>query len=167
MFHMAGNKKCHQHLANKEIINFITHIFQSQFHMKYNARPESIAKMKSIKNILHIFARLLHHSAVGHDILQNNVIPIFSHVEQNLNADSAYSRDIMYINRKLNRSISPSGRGTGQRLFGNHIINNNDIGPGSSTGGPSTLPRRNHVDQHRHKLILDTMSPTNSLESYV
>lgn len=164
---MAGNKKCHQHLANKEIINFITQIFQSQFHLKYQHRPESIAKMKTIKNILHIFARLLHHSAVGHEILENNVIPIFSRVEQNLNVDSAYSRDIMYINRKLNRSISPNSRNADNRLLANHINSNNHL----KNNNNSPILARKHVirhdQQHRHKLTLSNMSGTNLLESYV
>lgn len=103
LFNMAGNKKCHQHLAHKEIIYFITFIFQTQFHRKYVTSAEKMALRKTIKNILHIFARLIHHSAVGQEILEQNAIPIFSRVEQNLRIDDAYAKDLQYINKKLNK----------------------------------------------------------------
>lgn len=108
LFNMAGNKKCHQHLAHKEIIYFITFIFQTQFHIKYSTASEKAALRKTIKNILHIFARLIHHSAVGQEILEQNAIPIFSRVEQNLRNDDAYAKDLQYINKKLNKSHDAS-----------------------------------------------------------
>lgn len=108
LFNMAGNKKCHQHLAHKEIIYFISFVFQTQFHVKYTTTSEKTALRKTIKNILHIFARLIHHSAVGQEILEQNAIPIFSRVEQNLVADDAYAKDLQYINKKLNKSLNSS-----------------------------------------------------------
>lgn len=104
LFNMAGNNKCHQHLAHKEIIYFISFVFQTQFHMKYATSSEKSALRKTIKNILHIFARLIHHSAVGQEILEQNAMPIFSRVEQNLQSDDAYAKDLQYINKKLNKS---------------------------------------------------------------
>lgn len=77
--------------------------------MKYSRAAEKTALKKTIKNILHILARLIHHSAVGQEILEQNAIPIFSRVEQNLDSDDAYAKDLQYINKKLNKSIeSPS-----------------------------------------------------------
>lgn len=108
LFNMAGNKKCHQHLASKEIVYFISFVFQTQFHIKYVTKPEQMALRKTIKNILHIFARLIHHSAIGQEILEQNAIPIFSRVEQNLQMDDAYAKDLQYINRKLNKSLDNS-----------------------------------------------------------
>lgn len=108
LFNMAGNKKCHQHLAHKEIIYFMTFIFQTQFHIKYATTSEKTALRKTIKNILHIFARLIHHSAVGQEILEQNAIPIFSRVEQHLCTDDAYAKDLQYINKKLNKSLDTS-----------------------------------------------------------
>lgn len=112
---------------------------------------------------------------MGHEILENNVIPIFSRVEQNLTVDAAYTRDMMYINRKLNHSISPSGRIAGSRLSGNHINNNTDRHvtrrDSNSLAMRSTLPRRKHADHHQnlHTVALNriSMSPNNLLESYV
>lgn len=109
LFNMAGNKKCHQHLAAKEIIYFISFVFQTQFHVKYASNSEQAALRKTIKNILHIFARLIYHSTVGHEILEQNAIPIFSRVEQNLQTDDAYAKDLQYINKKLNKSLDNSG----------------------------------------------------------
>lgn len=108
LFNMAGNKKCHQHLAHKEIIYFMSFVFQTQFHMKYVSTSEKTALRKTIKNILHIFARLIHHSAVGQEILEQNAIPIFSRVEQNIQIDDAYAKDLQYINKKLNKSLDKS-----------------------------------------------------------
>ncbi|XP_031617354.1 uncharacterized protein LOC116337145 [Contarinia nasturtii] len=108
LFSMAGNKKCHQHLAHKEIIYFMSFIFQTQFHIKYARTSEKMALRKTIKNILHIFARLIHHSAVGQEILEQNAIPIFSRVEQNLRVDDVYAKDLQYINKKLNKSHDAS-----------------------------------------------------------
>ncbi|XP_055296248.1 uncharacterized protein LOC129565401 [Sitodiplosis mosellana] len=108
LFNMAGNKKCHQHLAHKEIIYFVSFVFQTQFHMKYVSAAEKTALRKTIKNILHIFARLIHHSAVGQEILEQNAIPIFSRVEQHIRIDDVYAKDLQYINKKLNKSLDTS-----------------------------------------------------------
>lgn len=107
---MAGNKKCHQHLAAKEIIYFISFVFQTEFHIKYSTSAEQTALRKTIKNILHIFARLIYHSGgvVGPEILHENAIPIFSRVEQNLHNDDAYAKDLQYINKKLNKTHNDS-----------------------------------------------------------
>lgn len=108
LFNMSGNKKCHQYLAQKEIINFVTFIFQTQFHEKYATHSEQTALKKTIKNILHIFARLIHQSALGNEILEKNAIPIFTRVEEQLNMDSAYAKDLQYINKKLNKTQDSS-----------------------------------------------------------
>lgn len=115
LFNMAGNKKCHQHLAHKEIIYFVSFIFQTQFHMKYVSSAEKTALRKTIKNILHIFARLIHHSAVGQEILEQNAIPIFSRVEQHIRIDDAYAKDLQYINKKLNKSLDVSDQQIGSK----------------------------------------------------
>lgn len=114
LFNMAGNKKCHRHLVQKEIIYFLTFIFQTQYHMQYTNWTENAALKKTIKNILHIFGRLIHHSAMGTELMENNVNPIFSRVEQNSDIDSTYAQDLMYINKKLNKNSF--GRSSFKRL---------------------------------------------------
>lgn len=109
IFNMAHNKKSHHHLADKTVINFMTHIFEERFYAKYTTRAENQALQKVIKNLLHIFSRLIHESNMGHEILANNMVPIFSRVEQSLTAaqnSHEFSRDVTYINQKLNESLT-------------------------------------------------------------
>lgn len=147
LFNMAGNKKCHQHLADKEIIYFLSFVFQTQFHIKYPTHAEQTALRKTIKNILHIFARLIYHSssAVGPELLHENAIPIFSRVEQNLCADDAYAKDLQYINKKLHKI---------------HDADNSD----------TQIPRRTSnatKSQPSNRLSICNMTGSSLLESYV
>lgn len=107
---MASNKKCHHNLANKEITDFIVNIFQCQFHINYKTKAEIDSHHKTIKNILHIFVRLINSSSFGQDILQHNFIPIFSRIRENVidsnNVSNAYSNDISAICKMLNDSMS-------------------------------------------------------------
>lgn len=106
---MSGNKKCHAILAHADTIDFITRIFQTQFHCKYAMQPEQMAQQKTIKNVLHLFARLIYHSALANEVLEHNAIPIFTRVEEDLKFESAYARDLQYINTKLSQ-IDELGR---------------------------------------------------------
>lgn len=118
---MANNKRCHSHLANREIIQFITAIFQTQFYGKYSTRAENDALHRTIKQILQIYWLLLNGSMVSKDILENNVIPIFSRIDDSLqqqqkttihsigSANSitrSFSNEISSILKKLNDSVS-------------------------------------------------------------
>lgn len=155
---MAGNKKCHQHLAHKEIVYFVTFIFQTQFHVKYPLSAEQTALKKTIKNILHIFARLIHHSAVGQEILQNNIVPIFSRVEQNLSVTNVYAKDLSYINKKLNNSLgSPLNRSMRKDSTANKCIDNKD------DSKDQTRPR----SRNERRLSIASVSGSTLLESYV
>lgn len=169
LFNMAGNKKCHQHLAHKEIIYFLTFIFQTQFHIKYTNWTERAALKKTVKNILHIFARLVHHSAMGHELLENNIIPIFSRVEQSFSIDTTYAKDLMYINKKLNNSFV---RSPFKQFHCNdmHDANNN----GSSINSKyNTLDRQQsentsiHSHENRRRHSTCSLSGSTILESYV
>lgn len=161
---MAGNKKCHHHLVHKEIIYFLTFIFQTQFHVKYPNWTESAALKKTVKNILHIFARLIHHSALGHDLLEHNVIPIFSRVEQNCDVDSTYAKDMMYINKKLNNSF---GRSPFKQSTSNDILcdsnNNNSICKDHSRQSGETSIESNE----KRRLSACNVTGSTVLESYV
>lgn len=102
---MSSNKKCHSHLANSTIINFITSIFQAEFYRKYTSRAEVDAQRRTIKAILHTLARLIHESTLGHEILEQNFIPIFSKLGV-LENDDDYGRDISVLARQLNESCT-------------------------------------------------------------
>jgi hypothetical protein len=108
LFNMSINKKSHHHLADKMVIEFLTHIFQTIFctNKKFNGPAEMEAIDKTTKNILHIFSHLIHESSIAEEILENNVLPIFTRIEHNLDESSEHLRDISFINRKLNESLA-------------------------------------------------------------
>ncbi len=106
IYNMSTTKKSHHHLSNKPIINFIIQIFQTKFYEQFESRAENDAQSKTIKNVLHTFSKLIHESIVSQDILENNVIPIFSRIEKNLQENHEYKNDISHINRKFNESMS-------------------------------------------------------------
>lgn len=107
LYNMACNKKCHKHLANKSIISFITAIFKTQFYGRYRTRSENTALNRTIKTILHIFAMLINESAVGKEILDNNIVPIFSQIEENLSQSGGNSSaEVSRIMRLLNESLT-------------------------------------------------------------
>lgn len=148
---MAGNKKCHQHLAAKEIIYFISFVFQTQFHMKYSTMAEQTALRKTIKNILHIFARLIYHSgAVGLEMLHENAIPIFSRVEQNLRVDDAYAKDLQYINKKLNKTHDSDAQIAAK-----------------TTASSTTVAAATTTKSQINRLSICNMTGSSLLESYV
>ncbi|GAB0096015.1 hypothetical protein DMENIID0001_114630 [Sergentomyia squamirostris] len=101
MHNMAANKKCHYHLSNPSIINFIGRIFHARFYAKYSSRAETQSQRRTVKNILHILSRLIHESSLGVEILRKNIVPIFSGVDNS----SEFERDISFLNRKLNESL--------------------------------------------------------------
>ncbi|KAG4080637.1 hypothetical protein HA402_013167 [Bradysia odoriphaga] len=107
LYNMACNKKCHKHLANKLIISFITVIFKTQFYGRYRTRSENTALNRTIKTILHIFAMLIHESSVGKEILDNNIVPIFSQIEENLSQTPGHnSAEVSRIMKLLNNSLT-------------------------------------------------------------
>lgn len=154
LFNMAGNKKCHQHLAQKEIIYFITFIFQTKFHIKYTTWAEQTALKKTIKNILHILARLVHHASVSIELVENNIVPIFQRVEMNLDTNQTYAKDLIYINMKLNNSFGHLSTQTHPNDVENNMVQrrNRTVSNDSS-----------EVGEHR----LSINNPTSLLESYV
>lgn len=167
LFNMAGNKKCHQHLAAKDIIYFMSFIFQTQFHVKYATQPEQAALKKTIKNILHTFARLIHHSVVGHEILENNVIPIFSRVEQNLVENQSYSKDLMYINAKLSNSNIQSPLSRNYQIMRNNSMDESLGHQQRSSGRAKHRSPGETSFPNERRLSLNNSIGTTVLESYV
>ncbi|KAH8371164.1 hypothetical protein KR093_006366 [Drosophila rubida] len=73
---MSLNKKCHSHLANGIIINFITSVYQTEFYKTYDSRAECDAQRRSIKAILHTLTRLVQHShTLGAELLEQWALP--------------------------------------------------------------------------------------------
>lgn len=112
LLNMANNKRCHNHLGNKQTIAFITKIFQIKFYDKYTSKSESDSHKKTIKNILHIISRLIHEAIISPDILEEDVLPIFMQIENNMTRNGStesevmYSKDLTFLNKKLNESLT-------------------------------------------------------------
>ncbi|XP_067631377.1 uncharacterized protein insc [Eurosta solidaginis] len=77
LHNMSLNKKCHSHLANGSIINFITSAYQTEFYKIYNSRAECDAQRRTIKAILHTLTHLVHESSLGIELLEQHRVPAF------------------------------------------------------------------------------------------
>uniref|UniRef100_W8BHQ8 Protein inscuteable n=1 Tax=Ceratitis capitata TaxID=7213 RepID=W8BHQ8_CERCA len=77
LHNMSVNKKCHSHLANGNIINFITSAYQTEFYKNYKSRAESDAQRRTIKAILHTLTHLVHESTLGIELLEQHRVPAF------------------------------------------------------------------------------------------
>lgn len=76
LHNMSLNKKCHSHLANGIIINFITSVYQTEFYKSYASRAECDAQRRSIKAILYTLTRLVQHShQLGAELLEQWHLP--------------------------------------------------------------------------------------------
>uniref|UniRef100_A0A6P4FG46 Uncharacterized protein LOC108048402 n=1 Tax=Drosophila rhopaloa TaxID=1041015 RepID=A0A6P4FG46_DRORH len=109
LHNMSLNKKCHSHLANGIIINFITSVYQTEFYKTYGSRAESDAQRRSIKTILHTLTRLASDSpTLGAELLEQWHLPDL--LRQSLalkpaspqqHLDSSYGGDISQLARQL------------------------------------------------------------------
>ncbi|XP_016947157.3 uncharacterized protein LOC108022623 [Drosophila biarmipes] len=109
LHNMSLNKKCHSHLANGAIINFITSVYQTEFYKTYGSRAESDAQRRTIKTILHTLTRLASDSpTLGAELLEQWHLPDLlrqslalkpSSPQQHL--DSSYGGDISHLARQL------------------------------------------------------------------
>ncbi|GBP97595.1 hypothetical protein EVAR_65918_1 [Eumeta japonica] len=70
LYNMSLNKKCHSHLANAGIINFITYTYETEFYKSYDSRGENEAQKRCIKAILHTLTRLVQDSVLGIELLE-------------------------------------------------------------------------------------------------
>lgn len=76
LHNMSLNKKCHSHLANGIIINFITSVYQTEFYRTYDSRAECDAQRRSIKAVLQTLTRLVQDSpALGAELLEQWQLP--------------------------------------------------------------------------------------------
>ncbi|KAH8257910.1 hypothetical protein KR038_002836 [Drosophila bunnanda] len=122
LHNMSLNKKCHSHLANGVIINFITSVYQTEFYKTYGSRAESDAQRRSIKTILHTLTRLASDSpTLGAELLEQWHLPDLlrqslalkpraasatlpspqQQQQQEQHLDSSHGRDISQLARQL------------------------------------------------------------------
>lgn len=81
---MAENRRCHQHLANKQIVQFVMLIFQKHIFESYDNQAENDALYRTIKSVLYICSRLITGSALCRDVIEHNVLPVMMQSEQQL-----------------------------------------------------------------------------------
>ncbi|XP_053965725.1 uncharacterized protein LOC128868034 [Anastrepha ludens] len=114
LHNMSVNKKCHSHLANGSIINFITSAYQTEFYKSYNSRAECDAQRRTIKAILHTLTHLVHESSLGIELLDQHRVPAFFRQAmliggsggggaggEQWSLDGSHSRDISALARQL------------------------------------------------------------------
>ncbi|XP_064547043.1 uncharacterized protein insc [Drosophila montana] len=112
LHNMSLNKKCHSHLANGIIINFITSVYQTEFYKTYDSRAECDAQRRSIKAILYTLTRLVQDShQLGAELLEQWHLPDLlrqslaaagrSSSSSQLDQSGGYSGDISHLARQL------------------------------------------------------------------
>lgn len=105
LYNMSLNKKCHSHLANAGIINFITYAYETEFDKSYNSRGESEAQKRCMKTILHTLTRLVKDSVLGMELLeQQKHLPSSLVLKQQLSLSSSTS--LLDANSNTSRDIS-------------------------------------------------------------
>ncbi|EDW02452.1 uncharacterized protein LOC6559556 [Drosophila grimshawi] len=113
---MSLNKKCHSHLANGIIINFITSVYQTEFYRTYDTRAECDAQRRSIKSILYTLTRLVQdsHTLAGElleqwrlpDLLRQSLAagaaqPARSASQLDQSCNAGHGGDISHLARQL------------------------------------------------------------------
>ncbi|XP_011196322.1 uncharacterized protein LOC105221228 [Zeugodacus cucurbitae] len=112
LHNMSANKKCHSHLANGVIINFITCVYQTEFYKSYKSRAESDAQRRTIKAVLHTLTHLVHESSLGIELLEQHRVPAFFRQAMSIGSggggangawslDGSHGRDISALARQL------------------------------------------------------------------
>lgn len=84
LLNMAANRRCHQHLANKQIVEFVILIFQKHIFENYDNQAENDALYRTIKGVLYICSRLIVGSALCRDVIEHNILPVMMQSEQQL-----------------------------------------------------------------------------------
>ncbi|XP_050084445.1 uncharacterized protein LOC126570594 [Anopheles aquasalis] len=110
LYNMSANWKCHHHLANRTLVGFLVALFNRKFFEKPPNRTEAEAQRKTIKNILHVLSRLMSGGSLSAssscELIESTIVPVFARIERTLDGGHEHYRDISYINRRLNESLS-------------------------------------------------------------
>uniref|UniRef100_A0A2M4AC41 Protein inscuteable homologue C-terminal domain-containing protein n=1 Tax=Anopheles triannulatus TaxID=58253 RepID=A0A2M4AC41_9DIPT len=123
LYNMSANWKCHHHLANRPLVAFLVALFNRKFFEKPPNRTEAEAQRKTIKNILHVLSRLMSGGSLSAssscELIESTIVPVFARIERTLDGGHEHYRDISFINRRLNESLSSrhhpaSSPGTGE-----------------------------------------------------
>ncbi|XP_052870401.1 uncharacterized protein LOC128275972 [Anopheles cruzii] len=110
LYNMSANWKCHHHLANRALVGFLVSVFNQKFFEKLPNRTECEAQRKVIKHILHVLSRLMGGGSLSAssscELIESTIVPVFARIERTLDGASEHYRDISYISRRFNESLS-------------------------------------------------------------
>lgn len=109
---MACNKKCHNHLANIEIIKFIIFVFKENYYESFNYNAETEALNRTMENIFSIFLRLIHSSALSSNVIEEHILPIFNEADKSLNGESNYSLSLSFMTNQIIQQFPVKRRGS-------------------------------------------------------
>lgn len=90
---VTKNRKCHHHLADKDFVNYLIGIFNSQFYTKYESTASSTAHRATIKNIMHVLTRLMDDSMyTGREMgMDNNIATIIRSLQDQSFMNSSHA----------------------------------------------------------------------------
>ncbi|XP_058057406.1 uncharacterized protein LOC131208623 [Anopheles bellator] len=110
LYNMSANWKCHHHLASRALVGFLVSVFNQKFFEKLPNRTECEAQRKVIKHILHVLSRLMGGGSLSAssscELIESTIVPVFARIERTLDGASEHYRDISYISRRFNESLS-------------------------------------------------------------
>lgn len=84
LLNMSANKRCHHHLANRQVVGFMMTIFQKYIFETFNSSAENDALYRTMKSLLYIFSRLIGAALMCRDLCEQMVLPIMQQAEQQL-----------------------------------------------------------------------------------
>ncbi|KAH8358099.1 hypothetical protein KR084_002685 [Drosophila pseudotakahashii] len=138
LHNMSLNKKCHSHLANGIIINFITSVYQTEFYKTYGSRAESDAQRRTIKTILHTLTRLASDSpTLGAELLEQWHLPDLLRQSLALKPSSPSPRQQQQQNH-LDSSYGGDISQLARQLLGGHRLEQQMLASGSFSSGHQT-----------------------------
>lgn len=86
---MADNRRCQHHLTNKSILSYMTQLYKWLAVGQPTHDAELASRDRSVKNILHIFSRLLQYTAAHKDVMEQSVSSLFARLHERVSRDEA------------------------------------------------------------------------------
>nr|XP_040233906.2 uncharacterized protein LOC120956483 [Anopheles coluzzii] len=110
LYNMSTNWKCHHHLASRPLLTFLVQVLAQKFHQQQPSRVESEAQRKTIRNILHVLARLLSGgslaSGASHELIETTVAPVLARIERTLDGANEHYQDVAHVSRWCSETVS-------------------------------------------------------------
>ncbi|XP_053672245.1 uncharacterized protein LOC128722596 [Anopheles nili] len=115
LYNMSANWKCHHHLAGRPLLTFLVTVLGQKFHERMPTRVESEAQRKTIRNILHVLARLLGGGSLASgaslELIESTIVPVLARIERTMDGDSEHGRDVSSVSRRCTESLASRTNG--------------------------------------------------------